>query len=222
MSLPVYVLRPEPGLSDSCDRLRAAGLSPVACPLFAIGPVAWSLPDDADIDALLLTSANALRHGGTMLDALRHLPAWCVGPHTGALAADMGFHVAHQGRADAATLLASAARPGQTQRLLWLAGDNRSTLEPPAGINLVVRTVYAVHPLEQPGLLPAHPAVIMLHSSAAARRLSASSLERAQLHIVAISADVATAAGPGWRSVDIAAQPDDRLMVALAARRARQ
>ena len=64
----LLLLRPEPGLSASAERARALGLEVIACPLFAIEPVEWEAPDPADYDALLLTSANAVRHGGHGLD----------------------------------------------------------------------------------------------------------------------------------------------------------
>ena len=42
-------------------------------PLFAIEPVEWRPPDPAQFDALLLTSANAIRCGGPALDRLKPL-----------------------------------------------------------------------------------------------------------------------------------------------------
>ena len=60
----VVVLRPEPGASATLARAKAAGIDAVAIPLFEVVPVAWDAPDPSSVDALLLTSANAARHGG--------------------------------------------------------------------------------------------------------------------------------------------------------------
>ena len=57
----LLVLRPEPGASATAGRARTLGLDPVLMPLFEIEPIAWTAPDPAGFDALLLTSANAVR-----------------------------------------------------------------------------------------------------------------------------------------------------------------
>ena len=59
---PLAVLRPEPGASATLGRAQAMGLAAFAMPLFAVEPVAWTAPAPHDFDALLLTSANAVRH----------------------------------------------------------------------------------------------------------------------------------------------------------------
>ena len=61
---PVLVLRPEPGAGETAARARALGLEPIVAPLFAVRPIAWAAPDPAAYDAVMLTSANAARHGG--------------------------------------------------------------------------------------------------------------------------------------------------------------
>src|SRR5262245_7688966 len=63
----LLLLRPEPGLSASAERARSMGLEVVRCPLFHVEPVEWEAPDPAAFGALLLTSANAMRHGGRQL-----------------------------------------------------------------------------------------------------------------------------------------------------------
>ncbi len=68
------VLRPAPGNARTCAALAAAGLEPVALPLFDIVPCAWVAPDPAGYDALLLTSAQAVRHAGAGLALLAGLP----------------------------------------------------------------------------------------------------------------------------------------------------
>ena len=71
----VIVLRPEPGASETVARARRLGLDAAAIPLFEIEPLEWTAPDPEAFDGLLLTSANAVRHGGEKLQALRALPS---------------------------------------------------------------------------------------------------------------------------------------------------
>ena len=74
----VVVLRPEPGNADTCAKLRGLGLEPLAMPVFTVVPVAWTPPDFGGFDAVLLTSANAVRHGA-LPDTLKALPVIAVG-----------------------------------------------------------------------------------------------------------------------------------------------
>ena len=63
----LLLLRPEPGLSASAARAARWGWtsSPARCS--AIEPVEWEAPDPTEYDALLLTSANAVRQAGRLL-----------------------------------------------------------------------------------------------------------------------------------------------------------
>ena len=79
---PVLVLRPEPAATATAEKARSLGLEPIVVPLFEIQRVAWDAPDPSAFDALLLTSANAIRIGGDQLQALRGLPVHAVGDRT--------------------------------------------------------------------------------------------------------------------------------------------
>src|SRR3546814_7500043 len=68
VTLPLLILRPEPGASMTAGRATALGLQPVCYPLFQVRPCVWDAPDPAEFDAIMLTSANALLHGGSQLD----------------------------------------------------------------------------------------------------------------------------------------------------------
>ncbi len=76
---PLAVLRPEPGNAATAARIAAAGARTIRLPLFAVGPLAWTPPDPAVHDALLLTSANAVRQAGPGLAGYRTLPVHAVG-----------------------------------------------------------------------------------------------------------------------------------------------
>ena len=59
----LLVLRPEPGASATAERACGRGLDAVVISLFAIEAIEWVAPDPGGFDALLLTSANAVRFG---------------------------------------------------------------------------------------------------------------------------------------------------------------
>ena len=67
MTPPVLIIRPEPGASRTLEAAKALGLAAHGFPLFAAVPRAWDAPPVDSFDALLLGSANALRHGGPAL-----------------------------------------------------------------------------------------------------------------------------------------------------------
>lgn len=210
---PLLLLRPEPGLTESVGRAKALGLDVVACPLFQVEPVAWSPPDPSRYDGLLLTSANAVRHGGADLDRFRPLPVHAVGQATADAARRAGFRVATIGEAGVAALL--AAIPG-TPRLLHPAGADRAGPLDLAGVDSV--TVYRSAEIGQPSLPPLQGLVASVHSPRAGRRLAALAHERAETLIAAISPAAAEACGAGWEAVRAADTSDDPTLLALAAR----
>ncbi|MEH6790144.1 uroporphyrinogen-III synthase [Parasphingorhabdus sp.] len=221
MSLPVLILRPKDGARQTELRAENLGLKTVVDPLFAVEPVLWSAPSAADFDALLLTSANAVDHGGPQLDAFRALPVLAVGEATASTARAAGFQVAETGNAGAQQLLEqrTADRYG---RLLWLAGEQHSDLDPGAR-RLDIIPVYrsAAVPLGAKAVACLHSeTIVLLHSARAAQHL-ASEMDRLQIprgrhQAVVFSGKVAKAAGRGWRSVHTASRPDDDALLSLA------
>jgi len=204
------LLRPEPGLSASAEQARQLGLKVIACPLFRIEPVAWRGPDPADFDALLLTSANAVQFGGPELDRLKALPVHAVGEATAEAARKAGFGVASTGTGNAGDLL--AALPS-TLRLLHLAGqDHRET-----GRDLDRRVVYRSAAIDDPPLPPLDGLVVAVHSPRAGQRLAEFAVQRDQTMLVAISRQAADAAGHGWERIEVAGEPNDSSLLALAA-----
>lgn len=209
----LYILRPEPGASETLRRAQAAGLDAVAAPLFRIEPVGWE-SHAAGFDALLLTSANAVRHAGPGLLALRGLAVHAVGEATAEAARDAGFAIASSGGAGVDRLLESIA-PGM--RLLHLTGeDRRAPAAPRQAITPV--TVYRAVPL-QPDFKDLGGAVAVVHSPRAARRLGelVPADERKTVSVAAISDAAAEAAGSGWARVARSDHPTDAALLALAA-----
>lgn len=205
------LVRPEPGLSASAARARALGLQPICCPLFKVEAVDWTLPDAARFDALLLTSANAIRYGGANLSALRTLPVYAVGAATSEAAVGAGFVLAGTGSSDVRALLETIP---DGLRVLHLAGEDRIDAGQP---NVVPLTVYRSSIIDNPGLPDTDELVIAVHSPRAAKRL-ADLVERPEhASLVAISTAAAAAAGSGWCEIAIAERPTDDRLLALAA-----
>lgn len=216
MIRPIAVLRPEPGNSATIARLRAAGLPHVAVPLFKVVPLAWTPPAPTSFDRILLSSANALRHGGPGLAALTMLPALVVGEATAVAARHAGFHVVATG----SNLLELLRRTDSHLRLLWLAGKDRTALDH-SGLAQVV-PVYraAALPLRKSQALALADGVALLHSARAAAHFAAQidrhAVPRARIRIVAISAQAMAPARAGWGGIKIAATPDETALIAAA------
>lgn len=214
----LMVLRPEPGASATVERARAIGLDGLAMPLFAIEPISWDVPDPGMFDALLLTSANAVRRGGDALTQLRALPAYAVGEATAAAAREAGFEIAGEGDGGVERML--AAIPGDL-RLLHLCGEHRTAAPATHAINAV--PVYRSAELAAPAnLRRIEGAVVAVHSPRAGARLAELAdqfgIDRAEVRIAAISEAAATATGDGWAMREAAETPDDDTLLALAAR----
>lgn len=220
MTLPLLILRPQPGADATAERARALGLDPIVAPLFRIAPLAWSPPPAMDFDALMLTSANAARHAGSGLAAYRDLPCYAVGEATAAAAREAGFGEVRIGAEDGVALLLMMEADG-IERALHLCGADHVTLEP-AGTRIARIPVYRA---ETVGALPASaqdalagPAVALLHSARAASLFGGLVGDRSRLALAAISPRTARAAGAGWRQVAVAAAPRDQALLALAAK----
>jgi uroporphyrinogen-III synthase len=221
LTRPLVIIRPDPGLSATAAEAERLGISIVAAPLFEIEPREWSPPAADRIDALLIGSANAIRHGGSALDSLREKPVYAVGQSTAQAARDAGFGIAGTGEGGLQTLLDRLA--GQPLRLLRLAGDEHVPLIAPAGVELVTRIAYASVAQRMPGSLAMGleaGAVVLLHSAAAARHFAAEcdrlGLDRSRIVLAALAPRIAEAAGEGWEAVAAASAPTDAALLALA------
>jgi uroporphyrinogen-III synthase len=214
----VVVVRPEPGATATVERAREHGLHAVAMPLFVVEPVAWAVPNPKSFDALLLTSANAVRHGGPSLAELRGLPVHAVGEATAAAALEAGFSVGTTGTGGIDDLL-NEVEPGL--RLLHLCGEDHR--DPGAAHAITTVIVYRSRALPAPPQLATIGGdVVLIHSPRAGARLSDvtqhAPVDRASIAIAAISPAAAEAAGPGWARVESAQVPSDDALLALAER----
>lgn len=218
---PVAVIRPQPGCDATLTAARALGLEAHGFPLFEVGPMTWEPPPADTFDAILLGSANALRHAGPALAAYAGKPAYAVGETTAQAAQAAGLKVAIVGKGGLEAVIPQLD-PAHC-RLLRLSGRERTQLVPPPGVSIEERVVYASDPLPLPegleGLL-GNPALVLLHSAEAARHFAALCSERriarSRIALAALGPRIAAAAGQGWAALRAAATPDDAALLALA------
>jgi len=212
----LIVLRPEPGASETVRRAEAMGLSAAPLPLFAIEPLNWTVPDPAQFDALLLTSANAVRQSGDGLKRFRCMPTHAVGGTTAEAARAAGLSVATTGSRGVEQVLGALPHG---LRLLHLCGEHRR--HPTDALQSITAVaVYRSQAIPGPDLACLSDAVVAVHSPRAAARLSGlvAGEARPGIRIAAISSAAADAAGDGWECVEIAGAPNDTELLALAAR----
>ncbi|WP_293973671.1 uroporphyrinogen-III synthase [Sphingomonas sp.] len=219
------MLRPQPGASATAARIAALGHEAIVAPLFAIEPVAWDVPDPGEHDAIILTSANAVRHAGPALAELAALPVHAVGTATAAAAMEAGLSVVATGHSDGAELLERAATGGVRKALHLAGADHRAIARDDIGLRRII--VYRSEPV---GELPAEArealseagAVVLLHSPRAAGQfrtlLVEAGLSPGHVALAGISAQTLHAAGEGWAATALAARPTDDALLAAAAR----
>lgn len=218
MSRAIAVLRPEPGNRVTAAAIEARGRIAIRMPLFEVRPLAWDVPDAAAFDALILTSANALRHGGVGLAALHRLPVYAVGKATAEAALRSGFEVRLVGEEGAASLIASAKAAG-VRRALHLAGRERTAAT--GGIVSKAIVTYASDrhtPMDIARLAGCIALVQSARSGAWLGELvDAKGLARSGIALVAVSTAAAAAAGPGWEQILVPGVTNEALIDAAIA-----
>lgn len=218
--IPLIVIRPQPGADATAAAAAALGLDARVFPLFEIQGIPWTPPERQDVDALLIGSANAVRHAGPGLAKFLDKPVYAVGQATAAACRAAGLTVAALGSGGLEGVLGGITKH---HRLLRLAGREHIVLHPPAGVELVERIVYASDPVPLPAPLVQlleQPAVVMLHSATAAEHFAAEcdrrGVDRARIALVTIGPRVTPACGSGWARIATAAAPDDAALLAQA------
>lgn len=206
----LILIRPEPGASASVVRAAALGLDAVAMPLFELRATAWEPPDPLAYDALLLTSASAIRLGGVGLRRLRDLRVFAVGTVTAGVARAAGFEVASAGDGGVDAVLSDIPAGA---RILHLSGRDFVESGHPIDRIMVYESVLLPPPDEDIFV----GSVVALHSPRAADYFASIVSRRAAVAIVALSGAVAAKAGQGWLHLAVASVPTDAALLALAA-----
>lgn len=221
MSRTLVIIRPEPGGSATVAEAQGLGFPVLLEPLFSIEPRAWVPPPPDEIDALLIGSANAIRHGGEALELFREKPVHAVGGATARAAREAGFEVAGVGKGHLQPVLDGLA--GQELRMLRLTGEEHVAVTPPGGIGIVTRVVYASVALPMPEHLAsalAEGCIVLLHSGVAALHFRAEcdrlGVDRSRIAVAALAPRIAETAGEGWERVATAETPSDAALLALA------
>lgn len=223
MSRPILILRPEPGASRTVRAAATLRLDAIAVPLFAVEPLHWFPPDPVRFDAVMFTSANAVRAAGAGLARYGALPVYAVGTATAEAARQSGFSYVHEGPGDAAGLTAMLEEDCVLRVLHFCGAHRRESVAP--GLMIERTTVYESAVIDRPeGLDDAleRAPLALLHSPRAAERFAtlvdALGRSRAAIPVAAISPAAIAAAGPGWARTEAALAPDDAALLALAAR----
>lgn len=218
----LLIIRPQPGNDASAKRAREAGFEPVQLPFFEVRARGWHAPDPSHFDALLITSANAVRHAGTGLSLYSALPVHAVGQNSADAVAAKDLALASTGTrgVDEALQLASAAGH---HRLLWLAGEDQTSFHVPESLQVETRIVYAAETMALPSdarAIVASSDIVALHSARAARTFAkfvdTQGLTPAAFRLAAFSQAIAEAAGPGWQAIATARHPSDEALLSAA------
>lgn len=152
MPFRVLVTRPEPGAARTARHLAELGYRPVELPLTETVPLAADtqiLP--AKIDAVAVTSANALRHAPPEIVArLAGKPCFAVGSRTAAMARDLGLGGVEEGSGNAGDLAAKIVqRTDSHDTIAYLCG--RVRLGDFEGL-LATRTVVTIETYDTRGI----------------------------------------------------------------------
>ena len=231
----LLVTRPEPDAQRTAAALRALGHEAVMMPMLRIETIA-----NADIgvgpwDALVVTSANAVRAVAAhrRLSELLVLPVFVVGRRTGEAARAAGFATMVSSDGDATALAQLAIKQLSTTgaRLLYLAGEDRTgEIETALGAHgFAVHTVVMYRAVASDALAPAVTSALVageidgiLHFSRRSAEVFTAAATTAgvidnvrKLQHYCLSAQVATVLeGAACRGICVAAQPDEQMLLA--------
>lgn len=229
----MLITRPESGAKETAARVAALGFAPILAPVLAIAALPARMPGPARIQAVLVTSGNALPALGPAFHAVKLL---AVGDATAARARAAGFaDVTSAGRNAEAleALVQERCRPGGGALLLPTARGEGLALARSlrdAGFAVVRRTVYAAVPQNtlpaaaEAALSRGAVAAALFFSPATARsftKLLLAALPAGCLNTVdalALSPAVAASLAPlPWRRLRVADRPSQDALLTLLA-----
>lgn len=217
--MKVLIIRPQPGADATAQRFRAAGHIPFLMPLFEIQPVAATAISASGYDAIVLTSGNAVRAAEPFLTANADVPVYAVGSATARAAEKSGITPFRIGSSGIDALVDVAVQDGHT-RLLWLAGEDHSPLQPRAGAVVDTHIVYksvAVQTPDEFKTLVAQSDLVILHSSRAAQHFAAccddANILRHEVALATFSDAIARNTGDGWAICIVAPAPNDAALL---------
>jgi uroporphyrinogen-III synthase len=206
----VHVLVTRPHADSTAVTLRARGHDVTLAPLMQFEAVAWQAEPP---EAIMLTSPQGARCAA--LAAAWRVPAYAVGAATAAAARAAGFGDVRDGGGTAQALVDRIAADGYA-RVQHLAGADRTAVVVPEGLHIDVVIVYraALVPL---AAVPSADWVLLYSARTAAHfahEIDRQGKPRRDVAIGVLSAAVAAAAGPGWRTLVVAAAPNEAALLA--------
>ena len=217
--MKVLIIRPQPGADATARRFKGAGYAPVLMPLFAIEHLPPPSVSVDGYDAILLTSGNAARAACGFLASAADTPIYAVGSATASALTNLALPVAATGSSGVEALVGVAAADGH-KKLLWLAGEDHSTVPQIAGVHIDIAVLYRSAVLETPAHFAAQVAVcdaVILHSSRAAALFAglcdAGGLSRSKITLATFSNAIAASAGDGWAQIIVATSPNDAALM---------
>jgi len=152
--MAILVTRPFPDSEATAAKLRARGYDVLLAPILKFEPVAFGDDGEMDYDAVIVTSANAIRAAAPQLQqrGWLKLPAFAVGEKTASCARDAGFSKVTAAEGDAVSLVDLVRQSARSKALkkraslLYLAGTELSRDLAGElgeyGFNVVTRTTY--------------------------------------------------------------------------------
>ncbi len=220
--MKLLILRPQPGADATAALAQRMGISAIVTPLFAIQPLPWSVPDAAEYDALMFSSANAPRHGGGGLSALHSLPTYAAGSATAEAARAAGFGVIWTGTKGVDAVI-EQAEMDRNLRLLWLTGNHHHDIGLPGNMSVDLKPVYESARLSAPQALIenlSHPQIAALHSVRAAQYFRSicddHGIDKSILSLVSLSREISDSAGAGWAARLVVDTPNDNALLLKA------
>ncbi|WFU60133.1 uroporphyrinogen-III synthase [Bradyrhizobium pachyrhizi] len=239
--MTILVTRPHPDNDATLATLRQRGFDALSAPVLRFEPVPFRGDDDADYDAVILTSANALRAVDLATSRLLRLPLFAVGAHTADAARAAGFDKLIVAKGDAVSLrnlVLARVKAGEldaSATLLYLAGADLSRDLAgelgERGLNVVTHTTYRMAPVagfprEVSDAFMANRITAVLHYS---RRSAQAFLDTVRADGIEISAlalpqcciSAAVAAvlhDAGATKVVVAARPDENALLEALSR----
>jgi len=227
----VLITRPEPAASETAARVAALGFQPVIAPLLTIKIQRLRMSPPEDLQAVLVTSGNAL---AALPASHRDLPLLAVGDATASRARAAGFTNVSTAHGDAKALAALAIRSCHPFGLpLLLAagkghGSELAAILKTRGFKLQWRVAYTSVlgkklPQAARNAIAAGTLGAALFYSAETARTFVRLVQRAELAASVRSVDALAIGQPAavalqalpWRRIRVAARPNQDAMLAL-------
>ncbi|MFT8736407.1 MAG: uroporphyrinogen-III synthase [Zymomonas mobilis] len=225
----LLVLRPEPGATTTTELAQKEGWLVATTPLAKAVSVPWAIEKNLLFDAVMVTSAQAIYHGGTELDKIKDYPLYAVGKATAKAAGLAGFQSIITAEGNGESVLQYLKRD-KRMRILRLCGEiyKDYTAEKNSREENRQFLIKILYRMQNIACLPTEAcqalvenAIVLLHSSRFAQQfrllLAKTDINPDEVQIAVISPTVAEQVGKDWRAVAIAEHPDDMYLLKAAA-----